>query len=75
MEAERYGCSSPDPFLLPPLKLNSFLFTDRHPQVSFSLALHTQSTITIHPTLILTSLSSVYQFSESVMAYRCVSGI
>jgi hypothetical protein len=58
---------SPD--LLPP-PLNSFPY--RHPQVSSSLALHTQSMTVIHPTLILPSLSSVYRFSGSVMAYRCV---
>jgi hypothetical protein len=62
---------SPD--LLPPPPLNSFPY--RHPQVSSSLALHTQSMTAIHPTLILTSLSSVYRFSGSVMAYRCVHRI
>ena len=59
--------SSPD--LLPP-SLNSFPY--RHSQASSSLALHTQFTTAIRPTLIPTSLSSVYRFSGSVMAYRCV---
>jgi hypothetical protein len=59
--------SSPD--LLPPSS-NSFPY--HHSQVSSSLALRTQSTTVIHPTLIPTSLSSAYRFSGSVMAYRCV---
>jgi hypothetical protein len=58
---------SPD---LLPQPLNPFPY--RRSQVSSSLALHTQSMTAIHPTLILPSLSSVYRFSGSVMAYRCV---
>ena len=62
--------SSPD--LLPPSSNTSNTFPYHHSQVSSSLALHTQSTTAIRPTLIPTSLSSVYRFSGSVMAYRCV---
>jgi hypothetical protein len=48
------------------------LFIVRYSQVSSSLVLRTQSMTAIPPTLILKSLSLVYRFSESAMAYRCV---
>ena len=44
----------------------------RRSQVSSSLAHHTQSMTAIPPMSIPTSLSSVYRFSGSAMAYRCV---
>ena len=72
MEAER--CAPPDLLpQLPPPPLNSFLY--RYSQVSSSLALRTQFMTAIHPTSILMSLNSVYRFSGSVMAYRCVHRI